>query len=701
MRLQRIAQPDFLSPTRKTFRGHREWLDWLHAELPKPKPAASAPLVVDLFAGCGGLSTGFECAGFRTMGYEMKAAAVASYNANLDGGCTEATLEIGDPAFPAGAVDVLVGGPPCQPFSQIGYQRGSRDPRDGFPVFLDAVNRLRPKIAIIENVRGLLFRNKDYLLAAAAELQRFGYQVDARLMNTAQYGVPQVRERVIIVASRVGWEWPEPAVEEPVTAGVALGDLAAQVTDESKFMTESMDRYVASYEKASKCVTPRDLHLDRPSRTVTCRNFGASTADMLRIRLPDGRRRMLHTREGARLMSFPDWFDFKGGPYDRAEQIGNAVAPLLGLAVARQAARALEGLMARPKTSKVMATPASAHEETPVETMRRQAQTLLKDVGVNLRDMTPIHQKRTPWALLAVAHLKPGDSWADAKSWLEDGTTLPLSQREILEFWNQHYGTRYADSSYDDVKRKNLIHLEAHGLVVPSVRKPDAPINDPTRGHSLSLEGLALVRAYGTPEWPDALARFREAVPDLARAAAERRRRIAVPVALPGGAALALSPGAHNSLQQSIVRDFFGKFVPDAETLYLADAAKKRGEEGEGRKVFQEKRLLELGVPPFMKGQKLVDVIAYSPSRRWLFLVEAVHSSNPLTPVRHQMLRQAMRGCRAGRVYVTAFQGKKDFRKWAAEISWETEAWLADDPDHLIHFNGDRFLGPHEGDEGC
>ena len=106
-----------------------------------------------------------------------------------------------------------------------------------------------------------------------------------------------------------------------------------------------------------------------------------------------------------------------------------------------------------------------------------------------------------------------------------------------------------------------------------------------------------------------------------------------------------------------------------------------------------------IGVPSFVQGQKLVDIIACSPSRNWLFLIEAVHSSNPLTPQRHLLLRRFLENARAGRVYVTAFQGRRDFRKFAAGISWETEVWIADDPDHLIHFNGDRFMGPHKPDE--
>jgi site-specific DNA-cytosine methylase len=689
-------QFDLLTPRgRMDFRESQEWLDWLHATLPRPAPMPSAPRVLDLFAGCGGLGLGFEAAGFVTHGYEMKSAAARTYALNLHGGCDEVKLDIGDPT---GACDILIGGPPCQPFSQIGYQRGQRDPRDGFPVFLDAVERLRPRIAIIENVRGLLFRNKDYLVSACRELERFGYAVDARLLNAKDYGTPQNRERVVIVASTNGWAWPDPVVATPISAGIALGQLAIQVPPDAKFLTESMDRYIAEYELRSHCVTPRDLHLDRPARTLTCRNFGAATSDMQRIRLVDGRRRMLTTREGARLQAFPDWFEFTGNAYEKAEQIGNAVSPLMSLALARQAWAAMESPMVQ--SPRRPADLQSVHEETPAQTMVRQALTLLNDVGVNLRDMPVGQRDRVAMAMLAVAGLKPGDKWVQAKSYLEDQSSPTLSQRQILHFWNTHYGTKLADSSYDDVKRKALIHLESHQIVLAGARDPNAAINDSTRGHALTLEGLALIRSYGGKKWPSALGTFQASVPNLAKAAAERRRRVLVPIELPGGRKLELTPSAHNTLQQAIVRDFLGGFVPDAQVLYVADAARKRGEDADLRSWKDEAGMASLGLQPLRQGQKMVDVIAFSPGRNWLFLIEAVHSSNPLTPVRHQLLRQTMRGCKAGRVYVTAFATKTEFRKYAADISWETEVWIADNPDHLIHFNGDRFLGPHAGDEG-
>ena len=421
--------PDLFSSPRRRFTSSEEWGDWLNTSLARPVLPPNAPIIIDLFAGCGGLALGFEAAGMESRGYEMKPEAVRTYNLNLDNRCTETMLSIGQPEGPA---DVIIGGPPCQPFSQIGYQRGMRDPRDGFPIFLDAVNRIRPKIAIIENVRGLLFRNKDYLRQAVSELEQFGYRVDVRLLQASDYGVPQRRERVIVVASTVGWDWPEPTVSGPVTVGIALGALVLDVTEESKFLTESMDRYVASYEKASNCIRPRDLHLDRPSRTVTCRNLGGATSDMLRILLPTGRRRMLHVREGARLQGFPDWFEFTGTPYEQFEQIGNAVPPLLSLAIARQVYRFLENSDMGSSRRTAKANPLT--DNSPKALKIEQAQTILREAGVRLRDLTPRGRERAALCLLGVAQIRPDEEWSQAKSYLDDLSVGTQVSREILAF---------------------------------------------------------------------------------------------------------------------------------------------------------------------------------------------------------------------------------------------------------------------------
>ena len=310
----------------------KNYSKWLNQELCLPQLTPEAPMVLDLFAGCGGLGLGFEAAGFRTLGYEMLPDACETYNRNLHGECR---CEFLDEETDYGITpEVIIGGPPCQPFSVGGLQMGRKDARDGFPAFLSAVRRLNPRIAIFENVRGMFYRGLPYLEQITAVLEKLGYLVERRILKAEQYGVPQRRERLFVVAHRGHWRFPEASVTKPVTAGEAVGDLAKVLPPNPKFLTASMDVYVAKYEKASKCIRPRDLHFDQPARTVTCRNLNGATGDMMRIRLEDGRRRRVTVREGARLQSFPDWFEFAGAEGSQFNQVGNAVPPMLAKAVA-------------------------------------------------------------------------------------------------------------------------------------------------------------------------------------------------------------------------------------------------------------------------------------------------------------------------------------------------------------------------------
>ncbi len=281
--------------------------------------------VIDLFAGCGGLALGFEAQGFVTHGYETDNDCVSTYNKNLHGQCNQICLE---PTSNITLAPVVIGGPPCQPFSVGGNQLGLSDSRDGFPIFISVIKRLQPELWLFENVRGLLYRNKSYFAEILQALEGLGYIVEYQLLNAVNYGVPQNRERVFVVGHRGVFNFPQP-LRIRFTAGQALVDMADMIPPESKFLTPSMDNYVAKYEKASFCIRPRDLYLDQPARTLTCRNLAGATGDMHRIQLPDGRRRRLLLREAARLQSFPDNFDFCGSETSCFNQIGNAVPPML------------------------------------------------------------------------------------------------------------------------------------------------------------------------------------------------------------------------------------------------------------------------------------------------------------------------------------------------------------------------------------
>lgn len=304
------------------------YIEYLNNQI-KPRITEDA-VVLDLFAGCGGLSLGFEAAGFKTYGFEMVESASNTYKKNLVGDCVNTKLEVG---YDYPKADIIIGGPPCQPFSVRGKQKGIEDARDGFPIFIDAVKRLQPKVFLFENVRNLMYSHKWYLELILKSLRNLDYIVEFKCINAVNFGVPQNRERVVVVGHRSTFKYP--VVEHKKrTVGEAIGDTMLTEVENSKILTPTQDEYIAKYEKASHCINPRDLYADRPARTITCRNLAGATSDMQRVRMSDGRRRRINQREAARLQSFPDWFEFCGNETQQFTQIGNAVPPILAYKLA-------------------------------------------------------------------------------------------------------------------------------------------------------------------------------------------------------------------------------------------------------------------------------------------------------------------------------------------------------------------------------
>lgn len=293
---------------------------------------------IDLFAGAGGLSLGFRAHGFGVRGFEADAMAVKTYEENLGNGLVHTLTESSE----VGTATVLLAGPPCQPWSRAGTLAGEADRREGLQITTAIAVRMRPAAIVIENVPELARSGRAYLDGFTSLMEGAGYTVREKELNASDFGVPQNRRRIFVVAvDGAEFKFPEPLPYRVPVRG-AIGKTASREAEGIRWLTPAMDEYINRYEIASQCRHPRDLHLDRPARTLTVRNLSGATGDMLRVRLDDGRRRTLTVREAARLQSFPDWFRFHGSTGKVFEQIGNAVPPLLSYHVASALLAALK-----------------------------------------------------------------------------------------------------------------------------------------------------------------------------------------------------------------------------------------------------------------------------------------------------------------------------------------------------------------------
>jgi type II restriction enzyme len=288
--------------------------------------------------------------------------------------------------------------------------------------------------------------------------------------------------------------------------------------------------------------------------------------------------------------------------------------------------------------------------------------------------------------LLAISNLKPAGKWADASYWVGGGSWSLLS-RDFIKFWNEHYGQNISSGSYDDVRRRSLVYLVEAGVAIRAAGKPDAATNDPTRRYALSEDAHEVITRYGTPSFAEAAANFVRDHGALAKRLVKPRTSKRIKAALPDGTNLMLSPGRHNELQTAIIEVFLPTFAPDSQLLYLGDTSNKL-------LLLEEETLRKIGFFT-LAHDKLPDIVALDTKRNWLFLIEAVTSSGPVSPLRHMQLEELTAQCSVPRVYLTAFLTKADFRKFVTDISWETEVWIAESPGHLIHFDGERFLGPY------
>ncbi|HEX8436019.1 BsuBI/PstI family type II restriction endonuclease [Archangium sp.] len=312
-------------------------------------------------------------------------------------------------------------------------------------------------------------------------------------------------------------------------------------------------------------------------------------------------------------------------------------------------------------------------EPTKVE----QAQRILEELG-----MPPGQSnERSALTLLALLELPPDAPWSQAFEPLKGVT-------EAMNFIARHYRKKYAPNSRETIRRFTLHQFVQAGLVERNPDKPDRAINSPDTVYKVNNAAVQLLRTYGTDKWPKQLRVYLEKAPMLRKKYAKLRELEELPVTLAPGVVIPLSPGGQNKLIKLIVEQFCSKFTRGGLVLYVGDAAHKE-------LYFRREELAALGVRVDKHG-KMPDVVVHHITKDWLLLIEAVTSHGPVNPKRHDELRELFKGSRAGLVYVTAFLDRKTMSRFLPEISWETEVWVAEDPTHLIHFNGERFLGPYD-----
>lgn len=309
---------------------------------------------------------------------------------------------------------------------------------------------------------------------------------------------------------------------------------------------------------------------------------------------------------------------------------------------------------------------------------------VFQKIGIPV-DGTDRKVERMAKACLAVGKIKK--SFAEALSEENDGF---VRTRDIISFENENYGEHISPGSYDDIRRKDLKLLIEAGIVINSSSKENLATNNPSRGYALSKSFVELLYSYGSEEWDIRLSEYLKEAKSLKEELECRRNLMKVPVTLPGGKRISLSYGAHNDLQKEIIETFLPLFGFGAEVLYVGDTTDKFLH-------LDEKALKEINFF-VLEHDELPDVVAYSHEKNLLYLIEAYHSTGEWNEIRVRKVKRKLKesGCTADVVFFTTFETKNAFKQKAKDIAWETEVWIAESPEHLVHFNGYKFLDIHK-----
>lgn len=288
---------------------------------------------------------------------------------------------------------------------------------------------------------------------------------------------------------------------------------------------------------------------------------------------------------------------------------------------------------------------------------------------------------RTSMCLISLLGLEADSEWSESRDPI-------LGIRGILDFIRTNIQVPYAENTRETIRDESIKVLVLAGILLPNPDDPARSKNSSRFCYQVVPEALNLFRSFGTSAWRTNLEEFLSNKPTLIERYARIRTSSHISLLVDTDSEILLSAGIHSELIKSIIEDFKPRFAPDSQILYI-------GETGSKWEHFNPEPFNEMGIA-LTSDSQMPDVILLDTTRKWLLLIESVTSNGPIDGRRYDELISIFRTDDAFLIFVTAFLDRAVMRKFLSDLAWETEVWIADSPDHLIHFNGNKFLGPYE-----
>lgn len=302
-----------------------------------------------------------------------------------------------------------------------------------------------------------------------------------------------------------------------------------------------------------------------------------------------------------------------------------------------------------------------------------EALDILKQINVPKKQQN----ERSALALLSLISIKENDNWDNAKK-------IMIRVHDMMQYIKNEYDREYAENSRETFRRQTLHQFEKEvGIVERNADEPTRPTNSPNTTWSVTDDFLTLIKTYGTKEWGKDLPKFLKKIKRTVVSYKVKRGKNKLSIVLDSEEIL-FSPGKHNELQIDIINNFRQYFCPNADVLYVGDTAHKM--------LYLNKELLEEINMEIKKHDILPDIVLLDKEKKILYLIEAVSSHGPVSNKRMIELNEYFSEFDYKKIFVSAFPDFREFKRHVDDIAWETEVWLSEIPNHMIHFNGDKFL---------